>query len=231
MSVVNNSSRILGIAFLLQAVTSLSSGMILKLALIVPENMSATMINIANKAWLMRVNILGEMITAMGIVFLGAMLFLHLKKHSERIALVAFGLYILEAMTLIASRMQGFTLLRISQEYNSLGRPASLLTLGNLAFESMNFGYTMLMLPCCVGLILFYYQMFKSGIVPNALSLWGLISAFPMLIGTVMEIMGYKDSIWLYLPYIPFEFAVGSWILFIGLRDGSHVKGNKSIQT
>ncbi len=55
----NNTSRILGAAFLLQAVTSLTSGLIPKLALTVPGNISETMIKIANNAWPMRVNILG----------------------------------------------------------------------------------------------------------------------------------------------------------------------------
>jgi len=46
MSSVNNTSRVLGAAFLLQAITSLISGLILKLALIVPRNISESMINI-----------------------------------------------------------------------------------------------------------------------------------------------------------------------------------------
>ena len=52
MNTINNTSKVLGAAFLLQAVTSLTSGMILKLALTVPGDISATMIKIANNAWL-----------------------------------------------------------------------------------------------------------------------------------------------------------------------------------
>lgn len=70
MNSVNNTSGVLGAAFLLQATTSLISGLILKVALIVPGNISESMTNIANNAWLMRANILGEMITAVGVIFL-----------------------------------------------------------------------------------------------------------------------------------------------------------------
>lgn len=56
--------RILGLAFLLQAVTSLVSGVILRAALIVPGNISETMIRVSNHAWLIRANVLGEMSTA-----------------------------------------------------------------------------------------------------------------------------------------------------------------------
>jgi hypothetical protein len=159
MNTVNKTSRILGIAFLLQAVTSLGSGLILKLALTVPGNISETMINIAHNAWLMRANILGEMTTALGIIFLGVILFVTLRKQNEKMALTGLGFYILEAVLLAASRIEAFSLLHISQEYLAAGNPANLLAIGNLAFESMNFGYTLLMLAFCLGAILFYYLM------------------------------------------------------------------------
>ena len=215
-------SRVLGAAFLLQAVTSLTSGMILKLALTVPGNISETMIKIANNAWLMRANILGEMITALGIIFLGAILFVTLRKQNEKMALTGLGFYILEAVLLAVSRMEAFSLLRISQEYVAAGNPVYLQTIGNLAFESMNFGYTLLMLSFCPGGILFYYLLYKSKVVPSALSLWGLITTFfPALIGTLAQIFGYTIPLIFYLPYIPFEFVIGVWILVKGVKAGS----------
>jgi hypothetical protein len=214
----NNTSRVLGAAFLLQAVTSLISGLIMKLALTVPGNIIESMINIANNAWLMRVNILGEIITAAGIIFLGAILFITLRKQNEKIALVALGLYILEAALLAASRIEAFSLLRISQEYVAAGNPAYLQAIGNLAFETMNFGYTLLMLAFCLGGILFYYLLDKSRIVPRVLSLWGLITVFPCLIATLFTIFGYEVPFFVYFPYVPFEFAIGIWILVKGIK-------------
>ncbi len=222
MNTVNNTSRVLGAAFLLQAVTSLVSGLILKLALIVPGNISETMIKIANNTWLMRANILGEMITALGIIFLGAVLFVVLRKQNEKIAFIALGFYILEAALLAASRIQAFSLLRISQEYVTTGHPAYLQTIGNLAFESMNFGYSaLLMLAFCLGAILSYYLLYKSNIIPRVLSLWGLITVSLLLILTLFVIFGYEVPFFLYLPYVPFEFIAGVWILVKGVRDGS----------
>ena len=56
-------------------------------------------------------------------------------------ALTGLGFYILEAVLLAVSRMEAFSLLRISQEYVAAGNPVYLQTMGNLAFESMNFAY------------------------------------------------------------------------------------------
>ena len=74
MNAINKTSRVLGFAFLLQFVTSFSSGVFLRQAWVVPGNIGETMINIASKPWLMRTNILVDMLTALGIIFLGAIL-------------------------------------------------------------------------------------------------------------------------------------------------------------
>ena len=222
MNTTNNTSKVLGVAFLLQFVTSFSSGMFLKQAWFVPGNIGETMLKIADNPWLMRANILVDMLTALGVTFLGVILFITLRKQNEKIALTALGFYLLEVALLAASRMGAFSLLRISQEFAAAGQPAYLQTMGQVAYESMDFvGNTLHMLVFCPGGILFYYLLYKSGIVPHALSLWGLITVFPMLIGTVSQIFGYTLPFFLYAPYVPFEFAIGVWILVKGIKDSS----------
>ena len=221
MNTVNKNSRVLGVAFLLQFVTSFSSGVFLQPALMVPGNISEGMIKIANNAWLMRANILVDMLTALGIIFLGAILFVTLRKQNEKIALVALGFYVLEAALLAVSRIAAFSLLGISQEFVTAGHPAFLQTMGNLAIESMDFGgSTLHMLVFCFGGILFYYLLDKSRIVPRVLSLWGLITVFPLLIATLSAIFGYELPVFFYLPYLPFELAIGVWILVKGIKEG-----------
>ena len=220
MNTIKKTSRVLGVAFLLQFVTSFCSGAFLHQAWFVAGNINETMLKIANNPWLMRANILVDMLTALGIIFLGAMLFVTLRNQSEKIALVALGFYILEAALLAVSRTEAFSLLRISQEYVTAGQPAYLETMGNLAFESMDFvGSTLHMLTFCLGGILFYYLLYKSRIVPRVLSLWGLITVFPMLIATLSAIFGYELSFFFYVPYIPFELVIGVWILIKGVKE------------
>jgi hypothetical protein len=221
MNTGNKTSRVLGIAFLLQFFTSFSSGVFLRPLWDVPGNIHESIIKIANNAWLMRVNILVDMITALGIIFLGAILFITLRKQSEKMALVALGFYIVEAALLATSRIESFSLLRISQEYATAGQPAYLLTMGNLAYESMDYvGSTLHMLVFCSGGILFYYLLDKSHIVPRILSLWGLITVFPCLVGTLLVVFGYQVPFFIFVPYVPFELAIGVWFLIKGVKDG-----------
>jgi len=219
MNTVNKTSRILGAAFLLQAVSSLVSNAFLLDPLIVPGNIISTMTNIVNNAMQVRAGILGDMVTAFGIIFLGAILFVTLRKQNEKMALIALGFYILEAMLMAVSRLLTFSLLRISQESVIVGHPAYLQSLGNLTFETMHFGFSALaMLAFCLGAILFYYLLDKSRIVPRVLSLWGLITVVPCLIATLFILFGYEVPFLVYLPYAPFEFVIGVWILVKGIK-------------
>jgi len=212
-------SRLLGFAFLFQFITSFSSGVFLKSAWFVPEDMGATMLKIAANPILIRANIFLDMLTALGVIFLGVMLFLTLRKQNEIIALTALGFYILEVVLLAVSRMDAFALLRFSQAY-AAGQSADLLFLGQAAYEAMEFaGGTLHMLAFCMGAILFYSLLNKSRIVPRWMALWGLITTFPMLIGTVTQIFGYAIPFVFYVPYVPFELVIGLWILFKGIPD------------
>ena len=219
-----NTPRLLGAAFLLVAIASMVSGIILLQPLIVSGNIIDSMTNISNNALQMRASIVGEMITAIGIVILGVLLFVTLKKQNMKIALVALGLYLIEAALLAASRIPAFSLLRISQESVIAGHPAYLQTLGNLFYESQSFGYDLHMLPFALGATLFYYLFFKSGFLPRVLSLWGLIAAPLALIGILFALFGYDVPIVVFIPNLPFELAIGLWLMVKGIRDGSETK-------
>lgn len=210
-------SRILGLAFLFQFATSFSSGVFLKLAWFVPEGMSATMLKIAANPGLLRATIFVDMLTALGVTFLGVMLFLTLRKQNEKIALTALGFYILESALLAVSRMEAFSLLRFSQEYAVAGQSADLLFMGQVAYEALEFvGGTLHMLAFCLGAILFYFLLDKARIVPRWMSLWGF-AVFPLLVGTITQIFGYTISFLFYLPYVPFELVIGLWLLIKGI--------------
>ena len=220
MNARSRASLLLGVAFLLQFVTSFSSGVFMRAAWFVTGDMNRTLTNIANNPRLLQANILVDMVTALGIIFLGVMLFVNLRKQDEYAALTALGFYILEAVLLAASRMATFSLIGISQEYVRTGQPAYLLTLGNLAVGSMDYvGTTLHMLAFCSGAILFYYLLYKSGLLPRSLSLWGLIAVIPCLAGTLLGVLGYQAPIYFYLAYVPFELVIGLWILFKGLKE------------
>jgi hypothetical protein len=211
-------SRLLGLAFLFQFITSFSSGVFLKSAWLVPDDMRASMLKIVANPTLLRANIFLDMLTSLGVIFLGVMLFFALRKQNEIIALTALGFYILEVALLAVSRMNAFELLRISHEFAAAGQPAEMLFQGQVAYEAMEFvGNTLHMLAFCLGAILFYFLLDKARFVPRWMSLWGLVTVFPMLVGTIVQIFGASIPFAFYVPYVPFELVIGIWLFIKGL--------------
>ena len=179
------------------------------------------MLKIAETPVVLRINILVDMFTALGVIFLGAILFATLRKQNEKIALTALGFYILEGSLLAASRMGIFSLLQLSQEYASSGQPESLLDLGNIALHAADFvGDALHVLAFCLGAILFYILLYQSKVVLRWLSLWGLITVIPVLAGTLTALFDVHLPFIYFLPYFPFELVIGIWILIKGVSEG-----------
>jgi len=108
-------------------------------------------------------------------------------------------------MLLAASRSATFSLIGISQGYVTAGQPAYFADDGKPGNRIDGFCGQR---PAYAGFLLrrdtFYYLLNKSGIVPRGLSLWGLITVFPCLVGTLCAVFGYQVPFFVYLPYAPF---------------------------
>jgi hypothetical protein len=216
-------SFFLGLIFLLQAVSSLISNALLLDPLLVTGDIVATMENFLASSFSLRSGVLGELITAMGIVALGALLFSLLRRENHGLASVALGLYVLEAGLLALSQVAALSFLHVSQASALAGHPPRFQAVGTLALSVMETASSVHMLPFCVGALLFYFLLFQSKRVPGWLSLWGLITTVPMLVGTVFILFGFEAPIALYVPYIPFEFFTGVWLMI----KGYHRKADK----
>ena len=230
MNTDKNTPRLLGAAFLFVAFAALLSAPPVNPVAItivgLPDNISETMIKISDNPTTMLMGIVIWLFTAAGIVLLAVLLYTTLKKQNKIIALWAFGLWIGEAVILAVREISAFALLYTSQEYVKAGAPDSsyFQTLGSLFYESTQFGYTVLMVFYCLGGILFYYLFLKSKYVPKVLALFGIIAASLGFIGTLIGLFDYNVPLYVFLPILPFELAIGVWLMVKGIRDGSETK-------
>ena len=99
----DNASRLLGAGFLLQVIAPIVSNLFLLGPLIVPDNMSQSMINIANNAIQLQASVLVELFTVIGIIMIGVLMYVILKEKNMNIATLALGLYLVEAAILAVS--------------------------------------------------------------------------------------------------------------------------------
>lgn len=211
-----NFSVALGIAFFTQAMAPLISGAVLLDPLISTNGIQATMIQIAAQASRAQLAVFLDMITAMVIILLGGLLYTLLKNESRMWAMMGFALYALEAVMLVISRLAVYSLVRTSLSF-MLSGDASLLSLGQLCLDLNQFAYRLAMLPFGVGALLFYYQLYRTKALPAWLMLYGLITVLPITIGLPLMAFGAPVPFILMVPYVPFEFGVGIFILIKGL--------------
>lgn len=219
-----NFPRLIGAAFLLQAVASAVVGLVLLEPLKLPGDIVATMNNYSSHVTQVRAGILGEMVTVTVLVILSVLLYLALKDQSHKIAFVALGLRLTEVAVLAVSRVITFMLLRTSQAFVMEGQPVYLQTLGNVFFETQETAYSLGMIFFTLGGTLFYYLLFKSRYVPRWLATFGLIAAPLAFIGELITLMGFNVPLWVFLPNLPFELAIGLWLLVKGTRNTVHGK-------
>ncbi|MGA2974170.1 MAG: DUF4386 domain-containing protein [Spirochaetia bacterium] len=224
MGTTEKKSRILGLAFLIQFVTSFTGGvLVLPMATGVGgfgrmENIGQTMATIAKNAGLVRFDILLELVTAAAIIFLGGMLYAAVKKQNKGLALTAFGLYVMEGVMIAVTKLVLFALLAISQQYMAAGNPVSLEPTARMAYEVMSYSSKMFNFAACLGITIFYALLYKARTVARPLTLWGLVSIQGVFAGLLMGLFGLEAPIYLYVLYIPFELVIGVWILIRGVN-------------
>ena len=215
--------RFLGAAFLVQAIGSAVSGLVLApvdlLANSAPDDMAATMAEIADNESLLRAGIVGEMVTAAGIVALGTLLFTVLRHLGRNVAVIALGLYLVEAALLAMREVLVFALGSTSEQAAASGPTDALITQGAMLYDAQTFAYSLHTLVFAAGATIFYILFARSGLLPRLLVGLGLIAAPLALIGEVLVVLGVDVPIYVFIPNLPFELGAGLWFLLRGRPD------------
>ena len=200
--------------------TSLSCGLLLKSAA-GPGSVSEMLINISNNTSLFRVLILDGLLNSVGIVALAALLYVVLKGQSKLMARVALGLWIAEAIFYAIVQLGLLALIPLSAEFVAAGAPAGSFyqTLGDFLYSGVfGQGMTIHMWFYCTGGLLWYYLFYRSNYIPRAISLFGLLAVVLALGSVVFQLLGYEVPILLSIPLLPFELAIGTWLLLRGIK-------------
>jgi hypothetical protein len=133
-------------------------------------------------------------------------------------ALIALGCFLAEAITLAMSKIGTFALIPLSQEFVAAGAPEAshFQNLGDLLYSGVDRrGYDIHMLFFCIGGILWYYLLYQSKAIPQALSLWGLVTISLLTIPVLMVL--YKRDLThltaVGILYLPYEVVLGMWLI------------------
>lgn len=211
--------RTLGFAFLFQFFTSLIGNALFKSKVIFSSDIAMTIASLRKDAFSFRMYVLFSIGTALGVAYLGYALFRHLRSVNRALSVIGFVFYALEGLALLvglsyAIRLDAFA---TQDRETGLSPDAGVAFLQGIEL----WGNSLHMLSFCLGACAYYYCLARSSLVPKALSLWGLACAPILLIFTVLSLAGVRVPFILYLPYVPFELAIGIALAFpVRPRDG-----------
>jgi hypothetical protein len=221
MNTQKSAPRLLGAAFLLVAVVSLASGLLLS-SVVGSGSNSDILVDVSRQGTLVRLSSLGELLTSAGIVALAGLLYRVLRKQNKIVALIALGCWLAEAISLAVSQIGTLALLPVSLEFVQAGAPVHSYyqTLGAFLYSGVNgLGITFHMWFYCLGGMLWYGLFYTSKYIPRVISLWGLLAVSVALVGIVLQVLGYEVSILVFLPILPFEVTIGGWLLLRGIKE------------
>ena len=211
---------LLGTSLVTQATTSLIGGIIG----IGPFNDTGSIVDamngIAGNITGAYIGIFLQVITAIVIIVLGTALYQAGKHISQTLAIIAFGLYLTEAVIHIVNQIIVVALAEISRLFLISG-DASLVNMGTILYAARDFCGGITMMPFGLGAIMFYYLIMKSNVIPKWLGLWGLISVPFILVGWTLEAFNVSLPFVLYAPYVPWEWVAGIYIFIKSLREAS----------
>jgi len=212
--------RLLGAAQLLVFVASLVSDRLL-VTVVGTGGVSEILLNVSNNLTRIRISNLVALLNSLAIVLLGVLFYAVFCREYRVIALLALICFVAEAITLAVGKIGAYGLIPLSRQFVEAGapEPSYFQTLGDLLYHGVDrLGYLVHMLFFCVGGVLWYYLLLRSGAIPRALSIWGLVAVSLLTIPTVLQLYdrNLTAALVLGLPYAPYEVVLRLWLVVKG---------------
>jgi hypothetical protein len=220
MNSTERTPRLLGASFLGVVLTSLTSG-VLFMSATGSGSISQILAHVADNVTLTRLSIVAGMANSVGIVVLAALLYVVLARYSKVLALIALTCWLGEAMFYALQQIGVSGLIPLSQDFVKAGSPdpSYFQTLGGFLHNGLyKFAGTILMFFYCAGGLAWYGLFYKSRSIPRAIPAYGVVAVSVGLVGTVLGLLGNDVPMLAYLPILPFELTVGTWLLLRGMR-------------
>jgi hypothetical protein len=106
-----------------------------------------------------------------------------------------------------------------------------LLSLSTTLLEVRDWIYVSQAYIFILGALIFYYLLYRSKLIPRFISVWGVIAAIMLLVGNLLEIMGFSPEMlmFLFLPIMLNEVFLAIWLIVKGFNADAIV--SKAVKT
>ncbi len=149
-----------------------------------------------------------ELISGVAVIGIAVIMFPILKPHNKRLTLGYVVCKIIEGVLLIIGGIL-------------------ILSLSTLLLEVRDWIYGSQAYIFILGALIFYYLLYQSKLIPRFISAWGVIALIMLLVGNLLEIMGFSPEmlIFLYLPIMLNEVFLAIWLIVKGFNSDAIVSG------
>ena len=149
-----------------------------------------------------------ELICSFAVIGIAVIMFPILKPHNKRLTLGYVVCKIIEGVLLIIGGIL-------------------ILSLSTLLLEVRDWIYGSQAYIFILGALIFYYLLYQSKLIPRFISAWGVIALIMLLVGNLLEIMGFSPEmlIFLYLPIMLNEVFLAIWLIVKGFNSDAIVSG------
>jgi hypothetical protein len=190
----------------------------------VPGNALETAKRISENKYLFRFGIVLDLLYAIGFTVLLSSLYSILKDVNKRVVTLAVVWQLVYVIVWVAFTLKFFDALRLASGAKYLGVFANeeLSALSRLFLWARFDRYYGVLLFYSLGSMLFNYLWFKSGYIPKALAMWGIIACAWCAVCTVAYLiypeLGNSLNLWFYdTPMALFDITLSVWFLVKGL--------------
>lgn len=173
--------------------------------------------------------VLVEFVAVMAIPLIAYFMFPVLRRFSEALALAYVGFRTLEAVFLIAIEGKVLALIDLSEEAQTADADdgTGLRAIGDSLLAENDGIFGLYVLVFATGALIFYAVLYRTGLVPRWLSIWGFAASAWMLAGTVLIMLDvFSDASdtmeAIFVVPVPLgELALAFWLILKGFDDRS----------
>jgi len=165
-----------------------------------------------------------ELLNDVAVVGIAVLMFPILRKFSESIAIGYVSIRVIEAITLIVSKISILSLIPLSQEYAAAGAPEAshFHALGTVALAERYWAAQMQTVFFILGALILYYILYTSKLVPRFISVWGLIAVASLIAANVLgapdPTQSFEPAMLLYFPIFVSELLLAIWLIVKGFN-------------
>jgi Domain of unknown function (DUF4386) len=148
----------------------------------------------------------------------GILMFPVLKRFSERIAFGYFGARIMDAVFVGVMVLLILFQIPLANEYLKAGASDSLQALSAVFTQAQLYAYHFGMITVGFAGLMLCYLFYRAQLVPRLLGVWGLVGYATILVGSVVEVLGFNLGLIHTIPGGLWEVFIGVWLIAKGFN-------------